>query len=81
MHFNKSITKAHDTKPCSAYFFGNFFIFFKEVVGLISIEDVLEQIIGMKIVDEFDQYDDLRAVAAQRARDIRESREEETVVE
>jgi CBS domain containing-hemolysin-like protein len=36
---------------------------FEEVVGVISIEDVLEQIIGTKIVDEFDKYDDLRAVA------------------
>lgn len=38
---------------------------FEEIVGLITIEDVLEQIIGHKIVDEFDQYEDLRAVAEQ----------------
>lgn len=37
---------------------------FEEYVGIISIEDVLEQIIGQQIVDEFDQYDDLRAVAS-----------------
>jgi CBS domain containing-hemolysin-like protein len=36
---------------------------FEEVVGVVSIEDVLETIIGRKIVDEFDQYEDLRAVA------------------
>lgn len=36
---------------------------FEEIVGIITIEDVLEQIIGRKIVDEFDQYEDLRAVA------------------
>ncbi len=36
---------------------------FEEVVGVISIEDILEQIIDTKIVDEFDKYDDLRAVA------------------
>ena len=36
---------------------------FEEIVGVLSLEDVLEQIIGEKIVDEFDRYDDLRAVA------------------
>jgi metal transporter CNNM len=37
---------------------------FEELVGIITIEDVLEQMIGRQIVDEFDRYDDLRAVAA-----------------
>ena len=41
---------------------------FEEVVGLITIEDVLEQIIGKPIMDEFDKYDDLRAVAALKAK-------------
>lgn len=36
---------------------------FEEVVGVISIEDILEQIIGRPIMDEFDKYEDLRAVA------------------
>lgn len=40
---------------------------FSEVVGLITIEDCLEQILGRKIVDEFDAYDDLRAVATKAA--------------
>jgi CBS domain containing-hemolysin-like protein len=36
---------------------------FEDIVGLFSIEDVLEQIIGKPITDEFDQFDDMRAVA------------------
>lgn len=41
---------------------------FEEYVGIITMEDVLEQLIGKPILDEFDQYDDLRAVAAIKAR-------------
>lgn len=41
---------------------------FEEYVGIITIEDILETILGKPIVDEFDQYDDLRAVAARTAR-------------
>ncbi len=41
---------------------------FEEYVGIITIEDVLERVIGKLIVDEFDKYDDLRAVAAAAAR-------------
>lgn len=40
---------------------------FEEYVGIITMEDVLETMIGKLIVDEFDQYDDLRAVAARAA--------------
>ncbi len=36
---------------------------FEEYVGVVTIEDILEQIIGEQIVDEFDQYEDMRAVA------------------
>jgi CBS domain containing-hemolysin-like protein len=37
---------------------------FRETVGLLSLEDVIEALIGHKIVDEFDAHDDLRVVAA-----------------
>ncbi|HSH18539.1 MAG TPA: CBS domain-containing protein [Candidatus Saccharimonadales bacterium] len=41
---------------------------FEEFVGIVTIEDVLEQVIGAKIEerieDEFNRYDDPRAVAA-----------------
>ena len=36
---------------------------FEEMVGVITIEDVLEQVLGKPIMDEFDKYEDLRAVA------------------
>lgn len=36
---------------------------YRETVGLLSLEDVVEALIGKKIVDEFDRFDDLRAVA------------------
>jgi len=56
---------------------------FEEYVGLITMEDVLEQIVGQPIIDEFDQYDDLRAVAARAAKvehqqHIQDNKEEKT---
>lgn len=36
---------------------------FRETVGLISLEDVIEALLGRKIVDEFDAHDNLREVA------------------
>lgn len=41
---------------------------FEEFVGIITIEDVIEQVVGQVIMDEFDTYDDLRAVAAKAAK-------------
>jgi len=36
---------------------------FRETVGLLSLEDVIEALLGRKIIDEFDTHDDLRVVA------------------
>lgn len=41
---------------------------FEEIVGVISIEDVIEALVGKQIVDEFDQYESLRAVASKEAK-------------
>jgi len=41
---------------------------FRETVGLLSLEDTIEALIGRKIVDEFDTHEDLRAVAARNVR-------------
>ncbi|HSX42948.1 MAG TPA: CBS domain-containing protein [Candidatus Saccharimonadales bacterium] len=51
---------------------------FEELVGIITIEDVIEQMIGRPIVDEFDTYDDLRAVAAAAAHHDHKSHDEPT---
>jgi CBS domain containing-hemolysin-like protein len=48
---------------------------FEEFVGVLSIEDVLEEIIGKEIVDEFDAHHDLRAVAQSIAEKERKARE------
>lgn len=40
---------------------------FEEFVGVLAIEDVLGQLLGQAIIDEFDQYDDIRAVAQRAA--------------
>ncbi|HET6622702.1 MAG TPA: CBS domain-containing protein [Candidatus Saccharimonadales bacterium] len=36
---------------------------YRETVGLLSLEDVIEALLGRSIVDEFDEYDNLRKVA------------------
>ncbi len=47
---------------------------FEEYIGVVSIEDILEQVIGEHIVDEFDAYDDMRAVAQSQAAEDRQQR-------
>lgn len=42
---------------------------FEETVGVLALEDVIEQILGKQIIDEFDNYADLRAVASRQAGD------------
>ena len=41
---------------------------FHETVGLLSLEDVIEAMLGRTIVDEFDAHEDLRIVAARNPR-------------
>lgn len=41
---------------------------YRETVGVLTLEDVLESLLGRKIIDEFDKFDDLRAVAASNPR-------------
>ncbi len=58
---------------------------FEDVVGIVTLEDVLAQVIGRPIDDEFDQYHDAAAVAKQKGRRIEKPSEPsvsvETVVE
>ena len=42
---------------------------FRETVGLLTLEDVIEALLGRKIVDEFDAHEDLRAVALRNLHD------------
>lgn len=41
---------------------------YRETVGLLSLEDVVEALLGRAIVDEYDTHEDLRAVAARNPR-------------
>jgi len=41
---------------------------YRETVGIVCFEDVIEALLGRKIIDEFDAYDDLRAVAMRNPR-------------
>ena len=39
---------------------------FGEIVGLITMEDIIETLIGMEIIDESDHVDDMRKLARQK---------------
>lgn len=52
---------------------------YRETVGLLTLEDVIEALLGRKIVDEFDAHDDLRSVAARHPR-VNKSAEHSTDV-
>lgn len=41
---------------------------FRETVGIITLEDTLEALLGSRIVDEFDTHDDMRMVAERAAK-------------
>lgn len=53
---------------------------FEEIVGLITMEDVIEQILGKPILDEFDEYGSLRAVASKLAQKEHQENHEPIVV-
>ncbi len=52
---------------------------YRETVGLLSLEDVIESLLGRKIIDEFDAFHDLRAVAESNPRSINQPRRKEDV--
>lgn len=49
---------------------------FEEFVGIVTIEDILEAMIGKQIVDEFDTYENVRAVAHATAKKEHKQRQE-----
>lgn len=52
---------------------------YRETVGLLSLEDVIEALLGRKIMDEFDTHADLRAVAERNPHDNNQPKKHENV--
>jgi len=52
---------------------------FEDIVGVLSFEDVIREIIGEPIMDEFDQHEDLREVAKQLAKIKKEEHHKERI--
>ncbi len=52
---------------------------YRETVGLLSLEDTMEALLGVKITDEFDAFDDLRAVAEHNPHDNNEPKGMENI--
>lgn len=52
---------------------------YRETVGLLSLEDVMETLLGVRIRDEFDAFDDLRAVAEHNPNDNNEPKGKEDI--
>ncbi len=53
---------------------------YRETVGVLSLEDVIEALLGRKIVDEYDAHEDLRSVAEQNPRKNNKTRSSEDIV-
>lgn len=52
---------------------------FRETVGLLTLEDVIEALLGRKIIDEFDSHEDLRTVALRNPRENNQPSKHEDV--